>query len=77
MLGTMIDITMYGAGAGSLNTLEGCWHAYSPPEVGRGRSCNSYARTYCRSLARVPSLRTNRPPSLGLSSSALVQRTTP
>jgi hypothetical protein len=31
MLGTMIDIIMYGPGAGSLNTLEGCWHAYSPP----------------------------------------------
>ena len=33
MLGTMIDIIMYGPGAGSLNTLEGCWHAYSPPSV--------------------------------------------
>eukprot|EP00035_Acanthoeca_spectabilis_P004900 m.107915 g.107915 ORF g.107915 m.107915 type:complete len:358 (-) comp12779_c0_seq2:1181-2254(-) len=33
MLGTMIDITMYGAGAESLNTLEGCWHAYSPPDT--------------------------------------------
>ena len=31
MLGSMIDIRMYGHGAGSLNTLEGCWHAYSPP----------------------------------------------
>ena len=33
MLGTMIDIHMYGPGASSLNTLEGCWHAYSPPTV--------------------------------------------
>ena len=31
MLGTMIDIAMYGKGYTSLNTLEGCWHAYSPP----------------------------------------------
>jgi len=33
MLGTMIDIVMYGRGATSLNTLEGCWHYYSPPNV--------------------------------------------
>ena len=27
----MIDLAMYGKNAESLNTLEGCWHAYSPP----------------------------------------------
>ena len=32
-LGSMIDIRMYGAGAGSLNTLEGCWHFHSPPST--------------------------------------------
>ena len=31
MLGTMIDVVMYGKGHTTLNTLEGCWHAYSPP----------------------------------------------
>jgi hypothetical protein len=41
MLGTMIDIRMYGPGASSLNTLEGCWHAYSPPDT---RTC-AHART--------------------------------
>mmetsp|Transcript_29310 Transcript_29310/g.63193 ORF Transcript_29310/g.63193 Transcript_29310/m.63193 type:complete len:210 (-) Transcript_29310:26-655(-) len=33
MLGTMIDITMYGPGASSLNTLGGCWHAHVPPDA--------------------------------------------
>jgi len=31
MLGAMIDMQLYGAGAGSLNSLEGCWHAHVPP----------------------------------------------
>lgn len=33
MLGAMIDVVMYGSGHGSFNTLEGCWHAYSPPDT--------------------------------------------
>ena len=30
-LGSMIDMQLYGPGAGSLNSLEGCWHFHSPP----------------------------------------------
>eukprot|EP00658_Telonema_sp_P-2_P043945 TRINITY_DN31817_c0_g1_i1.p1 TRINITY_DN31817_c0_g1~~TRINITY_DN31817_c0_g1_i1.p1 ORF type:complete len:161 (+),score=29.98 TRINITY_DN31817_c0_g1_i1:123-605(+) len=31
LFGAMIDIIMYGQNASTLNSLEGCWHSYSPP----------------------------------------------
>ena len=33
MLASMIDLRLYGPGAGSLNSLEGCWHAHTPPST--------------------------------------------
>jgi hypothetical protein len=47
LLGAMIDMALYGPHASETGSLEGCWHAFSPPDapfpgllLGTGGECS-------------------------------------